>query len=193
MPELEIIQPHEVAAAIAHERETREFRPTAMILAHTVLDPETGIVSFVSIVSSKMKEKGERFWWLPQGGIDKGETPEQTAPRELGEEIKRGIGSTVPEDFTVLGAFRDPSSKPRDGYKASGKGGKLLIACSAPVVSNGKLRPNPRENIAKASWFEARRFQEILAGNIKENPRKELKARFSIMMINLALENLESS
>jgi 8-oxo-dGTP pyrophosphatase MutT (NUDIX family) len=188
--ELEIIQPHEVADAIAQERESMEFRPTAMILAHTVLDPETGLISFASVMSSKDKSEFKP-WWFPQGGLDEGETPEQAASRELFEEIKRGIKRPVsPERFTILGAIRDPSSKPRDGYKANGKGGKLLIAGSAPVKSKGKLIPNPKENIAKASWFEADQLQEIFAANIKRIPRKELKARFSIAMINLALENL---
>lgn len=198
MAELEIIQPHEVAAAIDHERESREFRPTTMILAHTVLDPETGLISIASIVSTKKKNRqGPNGWWLPQGGIDrkdKGtgdwETPEETAARELSEEIKGGIKPAKPEDFTLLGAIRDPSSSSRDGYKVNGKGGKLLIACSAFVVSDGKLRPNRKENIAKASWFEASELQEILQKNMERTPRKELKARFSIAMINLTLENL---
>lgn len=191
MSELEIIQPHEVADAIAHERETLEFRPTAMILAHTVLDPETGLISFVSIVSAKNEKKdGSSLFWLPQGGLDD-ETPEQAASRELFEEIKRGIKRPVsPGSFTVLGAIRDHSSKPRDGYKAKGKGGKLLIACSAPVISKGRLKPNPKENVAKAKWLEARELQKTLTGNIESDPRKEPKARFSIAMIDLVLENL---
>lgn len=198
MAELEIIQPHEVAAAIDHERESREFRPTAMIVAYTVLDPETGLISVASIVSTRKKNReGPNGWWLPQGGIDRKdegagdwETPEETAARELPEEIKRGIEPAKPEDFTLLGAIRDPSSSSRDGYKANGKGGKLLIACSAPVVSNGRLMPNRKENIAKASWFEASVLQEILQKNMERTPRKELKARFSITMIDLVLENL---
>ncbi|MCA9324112.1 NUDIX domain-containing protein [Candidatus Saccharibacteria bacterium] len=187
---LEIIPPSGVAEAISHEREVREFRPTAMILAHTVLDPETGLVSFATIVSAENERRGEpRNLWLPQGGLDD-EIPEVAASRELREEIKKGIKPVSPEAFTILGAIRDSSSKPRDGYKAKGKGGKLLIACSAQVENTGALKPNRRENIARASWLEASVLQAILAGNMLANPRKELKARFSIAMIDLVLKNL---
>lgn len=191
MSGLEIIPPHAVADAIAQERESREFRPTAMILAHTVLNPETGLISFVGIVSSKnTKQQHEAtMWWLPQGRLDD-EIPEVAALRELREEIKKGIKPVSPEAFTILGAIRDSSSKPRDGYKAKGKGGKLLIACSAQVESTGALKPNRKENIARASWLEASALQAILAGNMLANPRKELKARFSIAMIDLVLEKL---
>lgn len=193
---IEIIQPHEVAGAIADQQVSREYRPTAMILGSTILDPYSGFISFVSIVSSKEGRPDEpKLWWFPQGGIEDGETPEETASRELGEEILEGLEPVLPESFTVLGAFKsDQKLKAPDNKKWSK--GKMYVACFSEVTpTNGRdgIKPNPEEHIGKADLkTEATLrllFQQV--GGILA-PNKVPKAEFSLKMMAEAVKMLRN-
>ncbi len=192
---IEIIQPHEVAGAIAEQQVSREYRPTAMILGGTILDPYSGFISFVTIVSSKEGRPDEpNLWWFPQGGLEMGETPEKAASRELGEEIKKGLKPTAPENFAVLGALKsDQKLRKPDDEKWSK--GKLLIACFAPVVlTNGRegIEPNPEENIAKAALFSEFTLRLLFRQTKNLAPQKDPKAEFSLAMMAKAIELLRN-
>jgi len=188
---IDIIQPCEVATAIAEQQEAREYRPTAMILGGIVLNPATGIVSFVTIVSSKDGRPNEpNLWWFPQGGIENGETPEETASRELDEEILGGLEPVVPEIFTVLGAFKSDKNQ-KDKWSK----GKLLVACFAPVVlTNGRegIKPNPKENIAEAGLTDESTLRIFLRQVKIVAPQKHAKAEFSTAMMAKSVELLRN-
>lgn len=189
---LEIIQPHEVGAAIAHEREVAEYRPTTMILGHTALETDPpGFVRFVSIVSLKPDQAPSRdLWWLPQGGIDGHETPEEAFSRELREEIKKGISWVDPANVKILGAIRykqnmrkHNSKEPLQKYSL----GKLLVAGEAAIETSGKIEPNLAENVAQADLLTSHDLKIRLGVNGIVAPTKKDKAKFSIDAINAVI------
>lgn len=73
------------------EIERLPYRPCVGVL---LLNPAGKV--FVGRRIDTAKE-GDNIWQMPQGGIDKGETPEQAALREMEEEIGTGKAEVIAE------------------------------------------------------------------------------------------------
>jgi mutator protein MutT len=109
----------------------------------------------LTLRSSRLKNHSGQ-WALPGGQIDKGETPEQTALRELSEEV----GLTLTKD-TLIGRLDDYTT--RSGYVIT------------PVVvwggKNTKFTPNPAEvnSVHRIHFKELLRTDSPILENIPES------------------------
>lgn len=109
----------------------------------------------LTLRSSRLKNHSGQ-WALPGGQIDKGETPEQTALRELSEEV----GLTLTKD-TLIGRLDDYTT--RSGYVIT------------PVVvwggKNTKFTPNPAEvnSVYRIHFKELLRTDSPILENIPES------------------------
>jgi mutator protein MutT len=109
----------------------------------------------LTLRSSRLKNHSGQ-WALPGGQIDKGETPEQTALRELSEEV----GLTLTMD-TLIGRLDDYTT--RSGYVIT------------PVVvwggKNTKFTPNPAEvsSVHRIHFKELLRTDSPILENIPES------------------------
>ena len=89
----------------------------------------------VLMIRRRQKE-GELLWAFPGGGVEAGETPEQAAVREVGEEV----GMTVAAD-RVLGERVHP------------KTGRAMVYTACTVV-DGEPTVLDAEEIAEVAWVK---------------------------------------
>jgi ADP-ribose pyrophosphatase YjhB (NUDIX family) len=81
-----------------------------------------------------------RGWYLPGGGVEKGETAEASLARELLEEA----GVEIAERPHLHGFFFNPKASPRD-----------YVACYVIRQFRHVARPAPNIEIAEAQFFPA--------------------------------------
>lgn len=104
-------------------------------------------------------------WQVPQGGIDEGETPEETLKRELLEET--GIS-----EFKLLGALDKPINYdwPKSLHSRGYKGQEqyyFLIQIESSQEIKFDLDPDNIEFIS-FKWVEVSLFPELVSGFKKE-------------------------
>ena len=191
---IELIPADRVEQAIQEEFASLNFRPTAVVIALTHDESSPKHASEVVLVKSTRDGDGdrERLFWLPQGGIKRGESPQEAGSRELHEEVF-GILPTTASDFTILGAIRvEQDMRERDDEDEKFTVGKLLVAKYA-IVSTPGVSPNPEENIAEAILSPIPNARLILRANAISKQKRSIKSAFEIMMIDEALKILRGS
>jgi ADP-ribose pyrophosphatase YjhB (NUDIX family) len=82
------------------------------------------------------------LWWLPGGGIDFGETPEEAVVREFDEET--GLIVTAP---TLLGVLSDVRVKPNGDHAHT-----IRLIYSVKAIG-GELRHEVSGTTERAEWF----------------------------------------
>ena len=79
-------------------------------------------------------------WALPGGFLDKDETAETCAARELEEET--GVSA---EGLELVGVYSEPERDPR---------GRTVTLAYAAMVDAGSIRPEARDDAAEVGWFD---------------------------------------
>jgi 8-oxo-dGTP pyrophosphatase MutT (NUDIX family) len=92
-------------------------------------------------------------WVLPKGGIEQGETPEEAARREIGEEI----GLMQIEAAAHLGWTEHRFE--RDGVRLRKRVDWFLF--TAPKGSS--VSPQPQENVLDCGWFTPQQALSLLS------------------------------
>jgi len=85
-----------------------------------------------------VRNRGSRFWAIPGGRIEEGETPEAALARELGEELRVSL-KRQPQ---LLGTFHD---------RAAVTGEQFSLSLFAGDVAG---KPVPSNEIAECTWFD---------------------------------------
>ncbi|MBI1742741.1 NUDIX hydrolase [Candidatus Acetothermia bacterium] len=103
-------------------------------------------------------------WGLPGGFMQPGEYLEETARREVREEVGLDVG-----ELSLLGVFAGPEL-----YKKYANGDEVFIVCAAYVTCDvkGELYPNPSEAV------DAKFFELSALPNEINPPDKPMLARF---------------
>lgn len=123
-----------------HSNPGLKHAAVAITLVEADRENEAAIV--LTLRSSRLKNHSGQ-WALPGGRIDKGETPEQTALRELSEEV----GLTLSRD-NILGRLDDYTT--RSGYVIT------------PVVVWGDKDTTFTPNLAEVNSVHRIHFKELL-------------------------------
>jgi len=95
------------------------------------------------------------YWDLPKGKVDKGETPEQTALREVNEE-------TGLKMLKLL----DPLCKTRHTYQLKRKRILKTTFWYKMIAEDSALTPQREEDIEIAEWVDLDRFLKSLPGPV---------------------------
>jgi 8-oxo-dGTP pyrophosphatase MutT (NUDIX family) len=91
-------------------------------------------------------------WVLPKGRIESGETPEETARREVGEETGIEVGETA----SPLGRTEHESEQ--GGKRVRKQVDWFMFRVSAA----SKLTPNPEEGALDCGWFSVQQALKLL-------------------------------
>ena len=92
-------------------------------------------------------------WVLPKGGIEQGETPEEAARREIGEEI----GLTQLESLGCLGWTEHGFE--RDGMRFRKRVEWFVFTAPAGSL----LHPQPEQNVLDCGWFTPQQAMTLLS------------------------------
>jgi 8-oxo-dGTP pyrophosphatase MutT (NUDIX family) len=115
--------------------QTPIWRPTARIL---VADPEGRVLLF-----SAREADGERWWFTPGGGVDRGETVAEAAVRELFEET----------GFAVTEAGLGPVVATSSSHWRAEESGKLYLGAHSFFfvrVTQTKLNTDGRQDLERS-------------------------------------------
>ncbi len=99
-----------------------------------------------------LMRSGHETWVLPKGGVEKGESPEEAARREVGEEI--GICEAVL--VADLGRTEHGFEREETRYR---KQVEWFLYRANP---DAELTPNPDENALDCGWFTAKQALSLL-------------------------------
>ena len=86
-----------------------------------------------------VRDKDSRFWSIPGGHIEDGETPQEALERELQEELKVCLTA---DSFRVAGTFSDRHAKSGEEFQ--------LTLCLGDIVGI----PTPSAEIGEYIWFD---------------------------------------
>ena len=112
----------------------------------------------VALVRSSNPQHQPPLWWLPGGGIDFGETPEETLVREFKEET--GLGVDLPELLSVTSDVRKRDNGDRIHT--------VRIIYTVRWLS-GELTHEVHGTTDHAAWYPSDRLDELnLAGYARE-------------------------
>ncbi|MGH6957098.1 MAG: NUDIX hydrolase [Caulobacteraceae bacterium] len=138
----------------------------AVAIALTEADDGSGETAFLLTRRAERLRAHAGQWALPGGRSDPGESPEQTALRELEEELGLALPPT-----SVLGLLDDYPT--RSGY--------AITPVVAWVDEPGQLRPNPSE-VASTHFIRLDRIhadEAVTFETIPESPRPLIRLRVS--------------
>lgn len=148
-------------------------RPVYREAPHVVTVPfyEEAGQTFVGLVLEARAHGGGDFWGVPRGFLKSGETPEQAALREAGQEA--GVEVVL---SAVLGGFINPNP--------------TFVATKGPVVflkvdreRLGQVRPGRGERIYRAKFFTtAQLYDMIVAGEYEGGQMSDGVSLAAIMM-----------
>jgi len=101
-------------------------------------------------------------WQMPQGGIDKGETPEEALWRELGEEVGTGLAEIVAESRDWL-HYDLPPELVGKLWKGKYRGQRQKWFAMRFTGTDEDINIDTHEPEFRAwRWVEARRLPEII-------------------------------
>lgn len=166
------ISPEEIQNAITRERDSLEYRPTVMAIAHTAA------LSFL-MVQSPNEEDG--IFWLLQGGLEPEEDDDPTlaVAREINEEVR---GLDVVSIGKCIGGFRNDVPRPRSEFTV----GKLYLLYPVLFVVTSEIQPVEQETKA-ARLFAPHDLTEQLEYNSKITTHRHRKAVMTQYGVSRAL------
>ena len=97
------------------------------------------------------KNYGEKHWSLPGGGVEKGESSESAAKREIFEET-----GVIIEELKEIGK-----------YLIDYRGNKINVICFSANTKNANFEVDGKE-ICEANWFENGNFPRPLSETVNQ-------------------------
>jgi 8-oxo-dGTP pyrophosphatase MutT (NUDIX family) len=107
----------------------------------------------LKIILGRDPKKGSNAWVLPKGHVSSGESLEQTALREIREEV----GLSNVQLVTYLGTFTR-QSKEDSGETVQ----KIIHMFLAYALGNETPQPITDPSITEAQWFSAQQAVEVI-------------------------------